>query len=357
MADARGGGGAVPGSEGAAGIGRPAGLCGPTELRARARLGVLCANVVASQEAHIEELRRLRAELVEFIDDRNCGPILIRLAWHDSGTYDQRIKEWPARGGANGGNWFQEQLEFGANAGLDKARNFLKPFEKKYPLVSRADLIQMASAVAIEKLGGPKIDMIYGRRAIESGASCVKPLSREGFAANAGLPDGGPPFSCGSATPEEHLRNVFGKKMGFNDQEIVALSGAHTIGRVFKERSGACPFGYGNANASKYTKEDVIARHDGAKGIGMAGGAAWTKNWLSFDNAYFTQPKDASGNLLDKDLVWLPTDACVFTDPAFKQVADAYAKDEALFMSDYAKAHKKLSELGAEFSPPGGIKI
>jgi L-ascorbate peroxidase len=53
---------------------------------------------------------------------------------------------------------------------------------------------------------------------------------------------------------EEHLRNVFGKKMGFTDQDIVALSGAHTIGRVFKERSGACPFGYGEQAASKYTK-------------------------------------------------------------------------------------------------------
>lgn len=53
------------------------------------------------------------------------------------------------------------------------------------------------------------------------------------------------------------MRNVFGKKMGFTDQEIVALSGAHTIGRVFKERSGACPFGYGEQAASKYTK----ARH------------------------------------------------------------------------------------------------
>lgn len=28
--------------------------------------------------------------------------------------------------------------------------------------------------------------------------------------------------------------------MGFSDQEIVALSGAHTLGRAYKNRSGAC---------------------------------------------------------------------------------------------------------------------
>ena len=27
-------------------------------------------------------------------------------------------------------------------------------------------------------------------------------------------------------------------RMGFNDQEIVALSGAHTLGRAWKNRSG-----------------------------------------------------------------------------------------------------------------------
>ena len=27
--------------------------------------------------------------------------------------------------------------------------------------------------------------------------------------------------------------------MGFNDREIVALSGAHTVGRAHKDRSGA----------------------------------------------------------------------------------------------------------------------
>lgn len=36
--------------------------------------------------------------------------------------------------------------------------------EADYPLVSYADLYQMAAAVSIEHAGGPKIDMKYGRK-------------------------------------------------------------------------------------------------------------------------------------------------------------------------------------------------
>uniref|UniRef100_A0A804I529 L-ascorbate peroxidase n=1 Tax=Musa acuminata subsp. malaccensis TaxID=214687 RepID=A0A804I529_MUSAM len=35
----------------------------------------------------------------------------------------------------------------------------------------------------------------------------------------------------------DHLRDVFGH-MGLSDQDIVALSGGHTLGRCHKERSG-----------------------------------------------------------------------------------------------------------------------
>mmetsp|Transcript_80995 Transcript_80995/g.203871 ORF Transcript_80995/g.203871 Transcript_80995/m.203871 type:complete len:324 (-) Transcript_80995:246-1217(-) len=316
-----------------------------------------CFSFLMPEDHRVCGLRHAKEEIKAMIDTKNCNPIMVRLAWHDSGTYDQRIQEWPQRGGASGGNWFPEQLDFEANAGLEKARDFLKPILEKYPHVGQADLIQLASAVAIEHAGGPKIDMKYGRLWVAAGDCCVKSDSREGFSGNAGLPDAGPPFGCGASTAAEHLRNVFGKKMGFTDQEIVALSGGHTIGRIFKERSGACPFGYGNAAASKYTKEDCIARRDGGKGIGMAGGGAWTKNWLTFDNTYFTQPKDERGYPLDKDLVWLETDACLWTDPIFKQYVETYTKDQDAFFRDYAKAHKKLSELGCKFDPPQGLKL
>ena len=44
-----------------------------------------------------------------------------------------------------------------------------QPFQADYPLVSYADLYQMAAAVSIEHAGGPKIDMKYGRKALVAG--------------------------------------------------------------------------------------------------------------------------------------------------------------------------------------------
>ena len=78
----------------------------------------------------------------------------------------------------------------------------------------------------VQVAGGPKIDMRYGRT----------DLPEDQCGDTDGLPAGNAPFPD-SDGPAGHLRNVF-YHMGFNDQEIVALSGAHTLGRAFKNRSG-----------------------------------------------------------------------------------------------------------------------
>ena len=269
---------------------------------------ILAPRVMASVDEKVAALRALKGDLAKFIGEMNAGPILIRLAWHDSGTFDQRISSWPECGGVIGSIRFEPELSYGANAGLAKAVNYLKPFAEKYPSVSWADLIQMASAVAVEVMGGPEIEMKYGRVAATGPEACVDGASREGFAGNAGLPDAMPPFGSGATEPAQHLRDVFTKKMGFTDQEIVAISGAHTVGRVFKDRSGACPFGY--TNPTKFTNSEAIARHDGNSGIGMAGGGSWATKWLKFDNEYYNRTADG-------DLVWIPTDECLNTDPTF----------------------------------------
>merc|ERR1712151_749665 len=111
-------------------------------------------------------------ELMSFIDEQNCAPIFVRLAWHDSGTYHKEITSFPECGGANGSIIHQPEIDRGANNGLTKAVRFLAPFKEKYPAVSWADLIQMASACAIQVAGGPVIPMKYGRKDVADGTGC-----------------------------------------------------------------------------------------------------------------------------------------------------------------------------------------
>lgn len=298
----------------------------------------MCILVLSKQ--YKKDLAEVRKEIHLLIDENNCNPILVRLAWHDSGTYDDKIgiKEWPKCGGAHGSIINEIELNHAANAGLSKAVFYLKPIKKKYPNVSMADIIQMASAEAILKAGGPTIPMIYGR--VDSDVS-----PKEG-----NLPGAAAPFPNGEKNAAEHLRRVF-YRMGFNDREIVALSGAHTLGRAFKERSGTVENSYGKAGGTIYTNGDFVARGDGKAGVGMPGGKSWTKQWLKFDNSYFKE----GGT--DKNLLWLETDAAVQKENGFKVWFDKYAADEKLFFEDYKQAHKKLSELGAKFVVPGGISL
>lgn len=301
---------------------------------------------------HTEQLKSLKQDLWGFVDMMNCNPILVRLAWHDSGTFDPRQESWPATGGANGSIIYDPEINHGANNGLSKAVKYLESFKDDYPLVSWADLIQMASAVSVQHSGGPKIDMRYGRVDVPGPEACPEGCSR-GTAGNAGLPDAEAPYGCGADCAAQHLRNIF-YRMGFDDKGIVALSGAHTLGRAFKERSGTVPEGYGESNACKWTKAVGICpvRRDGKPGVGMPGGRSWTKRWLTFDNSYFKDYVEQ-----DPHLAWFSTDRALHHDEGFKPYFMEYKNSQEAFFRDYAEAHKKLSELGAKFEPAGGISI
>jgi L-ascorbate peroxidase len=136
-------------------------------------------------------------------------------------------------------------------------------------------------------------------------------------------------------------------RKGFNDRDIVALSGAHTLGRAFKNRSGVVE--NGPSNPTTFTSESHVARADGKAGVGMAGGKSWTKTWLSFDNSYFTGLYETPHS----DLLVLPTDKVLMQDPSFKPTCELYAKSQEAFFIDYASVHSRLSELGSKFFCPG----
>jgi cytochrome c peroxidase len=65
-----------------------------------------------------------RLEEKDDYDDGSYGPVLVRLAWHASGTFDKET----GTGGSNGATMrFAPEGDHGANAGLKAARDFLEP--------------------------------------------------------------------------------------------------------------------------------------------------------------------------------------------------------------------------------------
>ena len=136
-------------------------------------------------------------------DDGSYGPVLLRLGWHASGTYDAAT----GTGGSNGATMrFAPERDHGANAGLVMAQKFLEPIKEQFPWITYSDLWTLAAACAIQEMGGPDIPWRPGRA--DRDVSYCTPDGR--------LPDG--------SKEQNHLRAIFGR-MGFNDQEIVALSG------------------------------------------------------------------------------------------------------------------------------------
>jgi L-ascorbate peroxidase len=179
-----------------------------------------------------EDLVGAQKMIDQIIYEKACGPVMVRLAWHDSGTFDKDVDgDWPAGGGAVASIRFEPEINHGANAGLVNAIKLLEPVKKEYPDVSYADIFQMASARAVETACGPKLNVKYGRLDATSSEQC----SPEGNLPDAEPADdgnyGGPGGTAmtQSKEPEGHLRKVF-YRMGINDEEIVALSGAHTFG-------------------------------------------------------------------------------------------------------------------------------
>jgi len=239
-------------------------------------------------------------------EDQHIGPLLVRLAWHASGTYDKKTNT----GGSNGATMrFALEANDGANAGLNHARNFLEPIKKNNPGISYADLWIYASYVAIENMGGPKINFSYGRADAVDEKACPP---------NGRLPD--------ASKGRDHIRDVFGR-MGFNDQEMVALiGGGHSLGRCHPHRSG----------------------FDGP----------WTKNPVGFGHLFFVELFDQEWikkgwngpqQFVDKatsKLMMLPTDLELKDDPEFKKWSLKYKQDEKLLNKDFGNAYKKLTELG-----------
>ncbi|CAA6654812.1 unnamed protein product [Spirodela intermedia] len=237
-------------------------------------------------EEYLKAVDKAKRKLRGLIADKSCAPLMLRLAWHSAGTFDVATKT----GGPFGTIRDPAELAHVANTGLDIAVRLLAPIKEQFPTLSYADFYQLAGVVAVEVTGGPDVPFHPGRE----DKPTPPPEGR--------LPD--------ATQGSDHLRHVFGAQMGLSDQDIVALSGGHTLGRAHKERSG----------------------FEGP----------WTVNPNIFDNSYFKELLTGE----KEGLLQLPSDKALLNDPVFRPLVEKYAADEDAFFADYAEAHLKLSELG-----------
>jgi cytochrome c peroxidase len=82
-----------------------------------------------SSNGNAADYKLVRQDIAELINVNPAkGPTLVRLAWHSSGTYSKILKDG---GSSKGTIRFKEELQHGANAGLDTATMWLEPIYKK----------------------------------------------------------------------------------------------------------------------------------------------------------------------------------------------------------------------------------
>ncbi|GJY38241.1 putative L-ascorbate peroxidase 6 [Tanacetum coccineum] len=210
---------------------------------------------------------------------------VLRLVFHDAGTYDMDDDS----GGMNGSIAYE--LDRPENKGLKKSLKIImeakKMVNEKQP-VSMADTIAVAGAEAVSLCGGPTIPIRLGRL-------------------DSMVPD------PEGKLPEETL-DAFGLKQsfqrkGFSTQELVALSGAHTLG---------------------------------SKGFG---------NPVVFDNAYYKvlleKPWQSSAGMTT--MVGLPSDRALIEDDECLRWISKYAEDQELFFEHFKNAYIKLVDSGAKW--------
>ncbi|XP_062195754.1 putative L-ascorbate peroxidase 6 [Phragmites australis] len=210
---------------------------------------------------------------------------VLRLVFHDAGTFDIGDKS----GGMNGSIIYE--VDRPENSGLNRSIKILgkaKEVIDNVQKVSWADLIAVAGAEAVALCGGPEIPVRLGRLD-SSTADPVGKLPEETLDATA-------------------LKTLFSKK-GFSTQEMVVLSGAHTIG---------------------------------GKGFGSP---------TVFDNAYFKvlleKPQTSSTGM--PAMIGLRTDWALTEDDECLRWINIYAKDQARFFDDFRDTYIKLVNSGSSW--------
>ena len=325
-------------------------------------------------------------------DYGHYGPLFIRMAWHDAGTY--RIQD--GRGGAGRGQQrFAPINSWPDNANLDKARRLLWPIKQKYGRkLSWADLMILAGNVALESMGFTTFGFAGGRADVwepddinwgyestwlaDERYSGDRELASPFGNVQMGLIYVNPEGPNGNPDPMAAARDVREtfRRMAMNDEETVALvAGGHTFGKT-----------HGAADANEYVGREPEGAPMAQQGLGWknsfgtgAGGdtitsgleGAWTNTPTAWDNSFFEilfgyewelvaspagahqwKPKggaasdtvpDAHDATVRHAPTMLTTDLALRVDPAYERISRRFLEHPEEFADAFARAWFKLT--------------
>jgi catalase-peroxidase len=346
------------------------------------------------------DLKAVKQDLYDLMNDTqewwpadwgHYGPLFIRMAWHDAGTY--RVTD--GRGGAGTGNQrFAPVNSWPDNVSLDKARRLLWPIKQKYgKKISWADLIILAGNCAMESMGFKTFGFGGGREDIYESEKDINwgpehewladerhdtdgNLEGRLAADHMGLIYVNPEGPNGEPDPEKSakfIRQSF-KRMAMNDYETVALiAGGHTFGKVH----GAAPEEHNGPDpeAAPIEMQGLGWVNDYGTGKGpdtITSGleGAWTNQPIKWDMGFFENlfnyeweltkspagkhqwtPKNGAGDGTVPDAhdpnkknapIMLTTDIALKVDPEYKKISKHFYENPDEFADAFARAWFKL---------------
>ncbi len=227
--------------------------------------------------------------------DPTMAATLLRLSFHDAFTIDPAT----GKGGANGSVRFETGRA--ENYGLERGVKALEPIVQSSGL-GWGDAVALAGAVAVRETGGPDIDI---------------PLGRD--TASGEDPQGALP-AFNETVPELRLR--FNPR-GLTDRDMVALKGAHTLGRV------------GEANV--FVKESNKFQND------------YFKNLMWFQERREAGLSETEGPP-EKPNFQLPSDLHLLDDPDTLVIVCEFANDQKAFFDAFSESYKRMVAIGTPFA-------
>jgi len=308
-------------------------------------------NYSSEEDFYATQSRRIRLAVSGLLeqDPTMAGP-LIRLAFHDATTWDSDANKSSATslvvggGGPNGS--IQYELERIENRALSKPLKIVQTIQQKqqqqqhqnlkyntkiknttYQTISLADTIALAGAAAVEYAGGPHIPLRMGRTDATGADPYFLRHSLEGKTKRSKVTSSMP----SAALDSDGLRLYFGERLGLREEEWVALSGVHGLGRhvtllgmpkscfknltrtCLEEAPGSLPFVTSSVDRFSNEYFQYLLR--------------WNKREINLGDAAF-----------------IPTDIALVVDAGLRKHVQRFARDEKRYERVFSRAYQTLTE-------------